>query len=97
MNMNEKYHARIRQAAKQAQAKQQAPGWGRKRHMLIALAVLVCVTTITIFATIGDNYDVRVDVDVYGNAYVYPADTYHHIVRDEDGSIHMTISTGGGN
>ena len=102
--MNEKYQAKIQQAALKAarqeveQAKQplkqQTPGWARRRNIFIALIVLVCAATITIFATM-DNYDIRVYVDGYGNASVYPADVYHHAVREEDGSIRMTISTGG--
>ena len=108
--MNEKYQAKIQEATHQAAKerymeaiperkpkpeKQQAPGWARKRNILIALIVLVCAASITIFASMGDNYDIRVTVDVYGNAYVYPAGTYHHVIHHEDGSIRMTISTGG--
>ena len=109
--MNEKYKNKIQEATHQAAKeryieanpernpkpkKQQTPGWAHRRNIIIALAVLVCAAAVTIFAAMGEDYDIRVSVDWYGNAYVYPAGTYHHSVQYEDGSIRMTVSTGGG-
>ena len=82
--MNEKYQSKIQKAAYQAAkeryleaipernpkpVKRQAPGWTRRRNILIALAVLVCAAAVTIFATM-ENYDIRVSVDEIGRAHV---------------------------